>query len=301
LASFKVPDPEKEETDKWVQEQKDQNLETLGDLIEENRELEKLFKGDWPSLKLSEMDSAALQQLKNYLKICGARKEKFEAAEKVKKEAEEKEKVAAEALKLKAAQEAEKKRLEEEKKGLLESTDKAFQWDVGSCTGIVVSNEGKTLLRESGSGITFRANQGWTTGRHVWNILIENDASAGYIRCGFVTNDYPYSGPSNTLLGDHKAAPGFWSGSPLYDASGFPKATGHPSNCPRYGPGSVLTFCLDLDAKEFFIDDLSGKATNTVSFKKWYNNLPVGNGITYFPAVSLYPNCKVTLKATANS
>jgi len=38
-----------------------------------------------------------------------------------------------------------------------------------------------------------------------------------------------------------------------------------------------------------------------VSFKKWYNNLPVGNGITYFPAVSLYPNCKVTLKATANS
>jgi len=64
LASFKVPDPEKEETDKWVQEQKDQNLETLGDLIEENRDLEKLFKGDWPTLKLSELDSASPSTVK---------------------------------------------------------------------------------------------------------------------------------------------------------------------------------------------------------------------------------------------
>jgi len=148
------------------------------------------------------------------------------------------------------------------------NADKVFRWDVGSCTGIVVSNEGKTLLRESGRGITFRATPGWTTGRHVWNILIDNSTSVYDIRCGFVTSDYPYSGPSDTLLGCHKAAPGFFSGSELYDEGGFSKASGHTSYCPRYGTGSVLTFCLDLDAKEFFMDDLSGKTTNTVNLKK---------------------------------
>jgi len=114
----------------------------------------------------------------------------------------------------------------------------------------------------------------------------------------FVTSDFPYSGPSETLITAHKAAAGFNSYGNLYGE--FPKAPGHPSSCPNFGTGSLLTLCLDLDTKEFFIDDLSGKATGTVNLKKWYHNLPVGNNLTYFPAVKLGNNSKVTLKASLN-
>jgi len=191
-----------------------------------------------------------------------------------------------------------KKRLGEEKK----LADKALTWDVGTSSDVVLSNEGKTIIYKPRgffsiiSFITLRATQGWTTGRHTWNISVDNHNG---MSVGFVTSDFPYSGPSDTFLGTHKATAGFCSGDKL-DGK-FPEAPGHPSSCPKFNTGSVLTLCLDLDTKEFFIDDLSGKATGTVNLKKWYHNLPVGNNLTYFPAVTLYKNSQVTLKASLNN
>jgi len=189
-----------------------------------------------------------------------------ELKERQRKEVEEQKRKEQEEKERKRKQEEEKERKAQEEKEHKEKTklaDKALAWDVGTFDGTVVSNEGKTAKSTGDKWITLRTKQGWTTGRHTWNVLIDNYSDG--VGVGFVTSDFPYSGPSETRLDEHIAAAGFYTAMELWGV--FPKAPGHPSSAPGFATGSLLTLCLDLDTKEFFIDDLSGKDTGTVNLK----------------------------------
>jgi len=168
-----------------------------------------------------------------------------------------------------------------------------LQWDLWNKDIAKLCNEGTTLDHLRGWQ-TYRARPGWNNGRHVWTIQIDEDSSSGGIRLGFVTSDFPHHSFATNLLGDHKAAPGFWSASPFYDLNSFVFGRRSIVYGPAYQTGTILTFCLDLQTRAFYIDDLT--MTPEVNFKAFLQNIPVKKDLFYYPAVSMCPNSKVTVK-----
>jgi len=175
-----------------------------------------------------------------------------------------------------------------------------LRWEISETSrNIKLSNEGITLYRGEVTwndpypeGLTHRALPGWNEGRHLWSLQIDRNKS-NFLRCGFVTSNFRDSFPSKTLLGDDKAAVGFWSGGLVYDMGAF----NHPKNRgtgPIFENGTVLTFCLDLDNGDFYVDDLTKKSK--INFRKQLEHLQRKKELFYHPAVSIYPGCQVTLK-----
>jgi len=159
---------------------------------------------------------------------------------------------------------------------IVDYDDVELIWDVNPTAVGKITNDGLTVKAHSTEYKTYRTITGWIDGCHTWNLIIDYDTPSGYMRIGFVTSKYKYNGESGILLGDHPHAPGFWSGSTLYcGGSFFTKSPHCPETCPKFKTGDTVTFCLDLENKEFFVNS-----------KKYLISLPVSSTLIYYPAVS---------------
>jgi hypothetical protein len=147
-----------------------------------------------------------------------------------------------------------------------------------------IEEEGKTInVRPVSTNLSIRTKQGWTEGKHQWEIYFHAISSNSSFRAGFCVERFVDWQRSSWAIGNSSdlTSAGFYSGSMAY--GGFTSGGG---SAPSFSVGTTLRLELDLDAGTFSACQAGG------SMQRLVQNLP--KGTKYFPACTFYDHSNVT-------
>jgi len=160
-----------------------------------------------------------------------------------------------------------------------------LEWDGSSPQPeATIEEEGRTInVRPVSTNLSIRTKQGWTEGKHTWEIYLHALSSNSSFRAGFCVERFVDWQRSSWAIGNSSdlTSAGFYSGSMAY--GGFSSAGG---SAPSFSAGTNLRLELDLDAGTFSACQSGG------SMQRLVQNLP--KGTKYFPAVTFYDHSNVT-------
>jgi len=160
-----------------------------------------------------------------------------------------------------------------------------LEWDGSSPQPeATIEEEGRTInVRPVSTNLSIRTKQGWTEGKHTWEIYFHSLSSNSSFRAGFCVERFVDWQRASWAIGNSSdmTSAGFYSGSMAY--GGFSSAGGA---APSFSVGTTIRMELDLDAGTFSACQAGG------SMQRLVQSLP--KGTKYYPTATFYDHSNVT-------